>query len=241
MSQCPEIVFEFPEVPEFNFLVDLQGESLYQKWLELGLGEGTHEDFLNWLRIKGDNGATPTIGENGNWFIAGIDTGLPSRGLQGEPLRYSDLTPEQIAELQAPALEAAQTANEAATAANNAATAANEAAEAANAVAGNIVELQQAIDLVEAQRVINEDARTQAETTRDNSETARNEAEQLRTTAEQDRDTAETSRSEAEQLRATAEGERAAAELIRIQNENERIALIGDLNTILDDINGEVI
>lgn len=114
MNTPPEIVFVIPEVPQINFLIDLQGQSLYSKWLELELGTGDYTAFLNWLRIKGDNGATPTIGENGNWFIAGIDSGLTSRGLQGEPLRYSDLTPEQIAELQAPALEAAQTANEAA-------------------------------------------------------------------------------------------------------------------------------
>ncbi len=50
-----EIVFEFPTVPQFDFLVDLQGASLYQKWLELG-NTGDHADFLDWLRIKGDTG-----------------------------------------------------------------------------------------------------------------------------------------------------------------------------------------
>ena len=29
---------------------------------------------------KGDNGKTPTIGENGNWFIDGVDTGKSSVG-----------------------------------------------------------------------------------------------------------------------------------------------------------------
>lgn len=29
--------------------------------------------------------AIPTIGENGNWFINGIDTGKPSQGEKGEP------------------------------------------------------------------------------------------------------------------------------------------------------------
>ena len=36
---------------------------------------------------KGDpgiNGITPTIGENENWFLGSIDTGKPSRGIQGE-------------------------------------------------------------------------------------------------------------------------------------------------------------
>jgi hypothetical protein len=44
-----EIIFEFPEAPQINFMTDLQGESLYQKWLELG-NVGDHEAFLEWLR-----------------------------------------------------------------------------------------------------------------------------------------------------------------------------------------------
>lgn len=32
---------------------------------------------------KGDTGPTPTIGSNGNWFINGVDTNKPSRGVQG--------------------------------------------------------------------------------------------------------------------------------------------------------------
>lgn len=34
--------------------------------------------------INGVNGITPTIGENGNWFIGEIDTGKPARGEKGE-------------------------------------------------------------------------------------------------------------------------------------------------------------
>lgn len=34
---------------------------------------------------NGENGITPTIGENGNWFIGDIDTGVSSKGPQGEP------------------------------------------------------------------------------------------------------------------------------------------------------------
>ena len=33
---------------------------------------------------KGDNGITPTIGSNGNWFLGSEDTGKPSRGEKGE-------------------------------------------------------------------------------------------------------------------------------------------------------------
>lgn len=34
--------------------------------------------------FNGDNGITPRIGENGNWFIDTQDTGYPSRGEKGE-------------------------------------------------------------------------------------------------------------------------------------------------------------
>ncbi len=33
---------------------------------------------------KGDTGTTPTIGENGNWFLGDEDTGKPSRGEKGD-------------------------------------------------------------------------------------------------------------------------------------------------------------
>ena len=45
---------------------------------------GTEEEWI--LSLKGDNGKdgiTPEIGENGNWFIGGDDTGIPSRGESG--------------------------------------------------------------------------------------------------------------------------------------------------------------
>ena len=35
--------------------------------------------------VKGADGATPTIGGNGNWFIGEADTGKPSRGAAGLP------------------------------------------------------------------------------------------------------------------------------------------------------------
>lgn len=34
--------------------------------------------------VQGAQGFTPNIGENGNWFINGTDTGKPSRGQQGD-------------------------------------------------------------------------------------------------------------------------------------------------------------
>ena len=44
----------------------------------------TEQDFYYFLTgAKGDNGNTPYIGENGNWFIDGKDTGVPARGRNG--------------------------------------------------------------------------------------------------------------------------------------------------------------
>lgn len=44
-----EIVFEFPDTPQFDFLTDGRGQSLYQEWLALG-NTGDHADFLDWLK-----------------------------------------------------------------------------------------------------------------------------------------------------------------------------------------------
>ena len=49
-----------------------------------------------------ENGVTPHIGENGNWYIGNTDTGKPSRGEKGDkgdPFTYSDFTTEQLAAL----------------------------------------------------------------------------------------------------------------------------------------------
>lgn len=46
--------------------------------------DGEHTfDVLNGK--DGGEAATPTIGDNGNWYINGADTGKPSRGPQGDP------------------------------------------------------------------------------------------------------------------------------------------------------------
>lgn len=44
-----EIILEFPETPQLNFLIDLNGESLYNQWLILG-NTGDYEAFLVWLQ-----------------------------------------------------------------------------------------------------------------------------------------------------------------------------------------------
>ncbi len=62
------------------------GKSAYQIWLDLG-NTGTEEDFLAWLKgdqgEKGEDGLIPFIGENGNWWIGDIDTGIGATGEQG--------------------------------------------------------------------------------------------------------------------------------------------------------------
>ena len=46
--------------------------------------DGEHTfDIMNGK--DGGEAATPTIGDNGNWYINGADTGKPSRGPQGDP------------------------------------------------------------------------------------------------------------------------------------------------------------
>ncbi len=62
------------------------GMSAFELWLEVnGKEPGTPiEDFFNSLKGKdGVDGAVPIIGENGNWFIDGVDTGIPARGRDG--------------------------------------------------------------------------------------------------------------------------------------------------------------
>ena len=45
----------------------------------------------------GDDGITPHIGDNGNWFIGDTDTGKPSRGEPGPEYELTDADKEQIA------------------------------------------------------------------------------------------------------------------------------------------------
>ena len=75
------------------------GKSAYQLWLEeVAKGiENPHcpgeqwskdrtsiQDFWYFLTgAKGQDGSIPAIGENGNWFIDGNDTGIPAKGRDG--------------------------------------------------------------------------------------------------------------------------------------------------------------
>lgn len=55
-----------------------RGLSAYEIYKKEG-GQLSEEEWLKSL-----NGLTPTIGENGNWVLGTVDTGLPSRGPKGE-------------------------------------------------------------------------------------------------------------------------------------------------------------
>lgn len=84
-----EIIFEYHQPAQIDFLLDLQGESIYQKWLALG-HVGDHEAFIEWLKVKGDKG-DPFVYEN--------FTPQQLAALKGEPFTYQDFTPEQLAGL----------------------------------------------------------------------------------------------------------------------------------------------
>lgn len=62
------------------------GKSAYEIWKEVG-NEGTEDQFIESLKgipgKDGINGTTPRIGENLNWWIGNIDTGIRAEGSQG--------------------------------------------------------------------------------------------------------------------------------------------------------------
>ena len=82
------VVLEFPEAPQFEFLIDLQGQSLYQKWLQLG-NVGTESDFLNWLKLDGDTLYEPKITTKGTAFNKNFGT-TAGTVTQGNDSRLSD-------------------------------------------------------------------------------------------------------------------------------------------------------
>lgn len=52
--------------------------------IEIETEENSLETEIEKVGPRGANGITPTIGENGNWYLGDTDTGKPSRGIQGE-------------------------------------------------------------------------------------------------------------------------------------------------------------
>lgn len=71
------------EGTEDEWLLSLQGKSAYEIAVELGY-EGTEEQWI--ASLKGEDGVpgtTPHIGQNGNWFIGDVDTGVAAGGQNG--------------------------------------------------------------------------------------------------------------------------------------------------------------
>ena len=71
------------EGTEEEWLLSLQGKSAYEIAVELGY-EGTEEQWIASLKGEdGEPGTTPHIGQNGNWFIGDVDTGVSAGGQNG--------------------------------------------------------------------------------------------------------------------------------------------------------------
>ena len=63
--------------------VELQNNGTAIQWRYVG--DNAWTDLVQLSSLKGDPGTTPTIGENGNWYLGEADTGKPSRGPKGDP------------------------------------------------------------------------------------------------------------------------------------------------------------
>lgn len=193
-------------------------EGLDTETIDLGTSDMT-------VSFKGDRGDSAYEIAVKNGFKGTEEEWLAS--LKGDPFTYEDFTPEQIKELQQPALEAAESANNAAAEANTAASKANTAAalaetkaqEAENA-ANTAAQTEASIKQAETSRASAEKIREGNEAVRIASETARDKAEQGRVSAEQGRVSAENSRVSAEQTRVSAETQR-DTEFTRLKGEAE--------------------
>lgn len=70
---------------------DTQVSTVYAEYVAYATANGqevlTYEQWLETIKtsvtIKGDDGATPSIGSNGNWFIGDTDTGVKAAGTDG--------------------------------------------------------------------------------------------------------------------------------------------------------------
>lgn len=162
---------------------------------------------------------------------------------------FEDLTPEQIEELQKPAIDAAKEANEAAAnankagqtaitsseAANSAASRANSAAEKANTAVESVNKLETRVEQAEATRVQSETQRQTAETNRASSEQRReaNETQRQEKFAqiESDATSLENSLNEAEAQRVSAENAREEAETQREIAEQNRETEFSEIKT----------
>ena len=74
--------------------IELQNSGTAIQWRYAGDGDWTDlvqlSDITGAKGDPGENGITPTIGENGNWYLGDEDTGKPSRGEKGDPGQKGD-------------------------------------------------------------------------------------------------------------------------------------------------------
>lgn len=67
--------------------IEIQNNGTAIQWRYAGDDDWTDlvqlSDITGAKGDPGENGITPTIGENGNWYLEDVDTGRPSRGEQG--------------------------------------------------------------------------------------------------------------------------------------------------------------
>lgn len=144
------------------------------------------------------------------------------KGEKGDPFTYDDFTPEQIAELQRPATEAAKVAN----------AAAQRAEAAAESVQGAVEDAEQASQSAQQAATEAQEAVKNAKAVIDKAETAINNAntatEQANAAVEsvnalEERvEQAEATRAQSEEQRQTAETNRASSEQRREANETQR-------------------
>lgn len=74
--------------------IELQNSGTAIQWRYVGDDDWTDlvqlSDITGAKGDPGENGITPTIGENGNWYLGETDTGKPSRGEKGDPGQKGD-------------------------------------------------------------------------------------------------------------------------------------------------------
>ena len=74
--------------------IEIQNNGTAIQWRYVG--DESWTDLVQLSDLKGqkgdpgENGTTPTIGENGNWYLGDEDTGKPSRGGKGDPGQKGD-------------------------------------------------------------------------------------------------------------------------------------------------------
>ena len=191
----------------------------------------TNSDNLN-FEIKIEEISIPvTITKAINNFSLNIENLTPEQIalLKGDTFIYDDFTPEQIAELQKPAIDKVVELEALEVSLNNSESlrVQNENTRISNEEIRNTNEIDRISSENlrqenEVSRIGNENERILAETERNDTETVRISNENIRISSENARNTNEQSRVNAENNRVTAENSRSSAENIRITAETER-------------------